>query len=228
MAVLSMYEAVRKGDDLMTNSKGRNTHEEFMSRETTHVSLEAKVIIPLSELKSMPVWQAVGVCEDPETLKKLLESGVDIEAHDHNGRTLLIVAAEQNPNHEIVRLLLDAGADVAFRTKFGVTALGQAARCNPNPKVLNVLIGAGAEIDSRGFQGQTPLMLAAYRITNTESMRLLIDAGARIEEKDLGADDDGAVLEQKLADLEEIAFRPQCASPANGGSAPCGNTKEGG
>ena len=134
----------------------------------------------------------------------------------------------QNPNHEIVRLLLDAGADVAFRTKFGVTALGQAARCNPNPKVLNVLIGAGAEIDSRGFQGQTPLMLAAYRITNAESMRLLIDAGARIEEKDLGADDDGAVLEQKLADLEEIAFRPQCASPANGGSAPCGNTKEGG
>jgi len=228
MAVLSMYEAVRKGDDLMTNSKGRNTHEEFMSRETTHVSLEAKVIIPLSELKSMPAWQAVGVCEDPETLKKLLESGVDIEARDHNGRTLLIVAAEQNPNHEIVRLLLDAGADVAFRTKFGVTALGQAARCNPNPKVLNVLIGAGAEIDSRGFQGQTPLMLAAYRITNAESMRLLIDAGARIEEKDLGADDDGAVLEQKLADLEEIAFRPQCASPANGGSAPCGNTKEGG
>ena len=212
----------------MTNSKGRNTHEEFMSRETTHVSLEAKVIIPLSELKSMPAWQAVGVCEDPETLKKLLESGVDIEARDHNGRTLLIVAAEQNPNHEIVRFLLDAGADVAFRTKFGVTALGQAARCNPNPKVLNVLIGAGAEIDSRGFQGQTPLMLAAYRITNAESMRLLIDAGARIEEKDLGADDDGAVLEQKLADLEEIAFRPQCASPANGGSAPCGNTKEGG
>ena len=212
----------------MTNSKGRNTHEEFMSRETTHVSLEAKVIIPLSELKSMPAWQAVGVCEDPETLKKLLESGVDIEARDHNGRTLLIVAAEQNPNHEIVQLLLDAGADVAFRTKFGVTALGQAARCNPNPKVLNVLIDAGAEIDSRGFQGQTPLMLAAYRITNAESMRLLIDAGARIEEKDLGADDDGAVLEQKLADLEEIAFRPQCASPANGGSAPCGNTKEGG
>ena len=212
----------------MTNSKGRNTHEEFMSRETTHVSLEAKVIIPLSELKSMPAWQAVGVCEDPETLKKLLESGVDIEARDHNGRTLLIVAAEQNPNHEIVRLLLDAGADVAFRTKFGVTALGQAARCNPNPKVLNVLIDAGAEIESRSFQGQTPLMLAAYRITNAESMRLLIDAGARIEEKDLGADDDGAVLEQKLADLEEIAFRPQCASPANGGSAPCGNTKEGG
>ena len=212
----------------MTNSKGRNTHEEFMSRETTHVSLEAKVIIPLSELKSMPAWQAVGVCEDPETLKKLLESGVDIEARDHNGRTLLIVAAEQNPNHEIVRLLLDAGADVAFRTKFGVTALGQAARCNPNPKVLNVLIDAGAEIDSRGFQGQTPLMLAAYRITNAESMQLLIDAGALIEEKDLGADDDGAVLEQKLADLEEIAFRPQCASPANGGSAPCGNTKEGG
>ena len=70
--------------------------------------------------------------------------------------------------------------------------------------------------------------LSHYRITNAESMRLLIDAGARIEEKDLGADDDGAVLEQKLADLEEIAFRPQCASPANGGSAPCGNTKEGG
>ena len=197
-----------------------------MSRETTHVSLEAKVIIPLSEFKSMPAWQAVGVREDPETLKKLLESGVDIEARDHNGRTLLIVAAERNPNHEIVRLLLDAGADVAFRTKFGVTALGQAARCNPNPKVLNVLIDAGAEIESRSFQGQTPLMLAAYRITNAESMRLLIDAGARIEEKDLGADDDGAVLEQKLADLEEIAFRPQCASPANGGSAPCGNTKK--
>ena len=184
MAVLSMYEAVRKGDDLMTNSKGRNTHEEFMSRETTHVSLEAKVIIPLSELKSMPVWQAVGVCEDPETLKKLLESGVDIEARDHNGRTLLIVAAERNPNHEIVRLLLDAGADVALRTKFGVTALGQAARCNPNPKVLNVLIDAGAEIESRSFQGQTPLMLAAYRITNAESMRLLIDAGADVNAQD--------------------------------------------
>ena len=40
-----------------------------------------------------------------------------------------------------------------------------------------------------------------------ETMRVLLDAGARIEEKDLGADDDGAVLEQKLADLEEIAFR---------------------
>ena len=68
------------------------------------------------------------------------------------------------------------------------------------------LIDAGAKVSQRCASGRTALTYAHEHKVAPETMRVLLDAGARIEEKDLGADDDGAVLEQMFADLEEIAF----------------------
>ena len=66
----------------MPNSKDRNTREHFMNREIKHASIKEKTKDSLSKLKSMPTWIAVGICDNPETLKMLLEEGADIEARD--------------------------------------------------------------------------------------------------------------------------------------------------
>ncbi len=140
-------------------------------------------------------------------MKVLIDAGAEIDSRGFQGQTPLMLAAYRITNAESIRLLLDAGADVNAQDNYGETPLILAAASpNSNPEALRVLIDAGANVSHRCASGRTALTYAHEHKVAPETMRVLLDAGARIEEKDLGADDDGAVLEQMFADLEEIAF----------------------
>ncbi|MCS7272885.1 MAG: ankyrin repeat domain-containing protein [Fimbriimonadales bacterium] len=70
-------------------------------------------------------------------LKAMLKRGVSPNLRDRNGRTLLMLAAE-NGHVDTVRLLLQHGADPSARSAFGETALDAAYR-GGNPEVVRLL-----------------------------------------------------------------------------------------
>lgn len=62
-------------------------------------------------------------------LQAMLDRGVSPNLRDRNGRTLLMLAAE-NGHHDTVRMLLERGADPNARSALGETALELAQRRN--------------------------------------------------------------------------------------------------
>src|SRR5208337_1198357 len=80
----------------------------------------------------------------PIQVQEAIKVGADIKARETDGRTPLLLAAEDNQNPEVIIVLLQAGADVNARDKDGQTPLMYAARKNQNPEVITALLKAGA------------------------------------------------------------------------------------
>lgn len=114
-----------------------------------------------------------------EEIKNMLETGINVNAIDKNGRTLLMLAVKENVNPEIIKILLEAGVDVNARGGSKMTALIYAAGSNTNPDVIKILLEAGADINAIGTYGATPIINAA-RNQNLEILPILLDAGADV------------------------------------------------
>jgi hypothetical protein len=62
----------------------------------------------------------------PQSVEDAINNGADIKALDSLGRTPLMLAAESNPNPEVIIALLKAGADAKAKDKAGKTAFDYA------------------------------------------------------------------------------------------------------
>ena len=94
--------------------------------------------------------------------------------------TPLHLAAESNPDPNVVRALLEAGADVGARAYYGQTPL-HFAGTNENSEVAALLLEAGADVNARERMGRTPLHAAAAGNENPAVIELLIEAGADVQ-----------------------------------------------
>jgi len=114
-----------------------------------------------------------------EELKKLIQSGVDINAKDiEDGRTALYHAISPNPGSiECMNFLLDSGADVNTKDNTGFTPLHKAAVHCINIEGVNSLIHAGADINCQDVDGNTALHMAAYG-GRDENIKALLEAYA--------------------------------------------------
>jgi len=110
----------------------------------------------------------------------ILEILPDLEARDAQGRTALMIVAEQNPRAEVIQILIEAGANIHATNPSGGTTLMYAAAANPNPQVLRLLIDAGACLEARHENGMTPLMFAASNNSNLQTLTTLIQQGASL------------------------------------------------
>jgi uncharacterized protein len=109
---------------------------------------------------------------DTETVKRLLESGVDPNAADREGIGALGIAI-QNGHGQVVTLLLGAGADPDSGAPKGFTPLMLAVREN-QAEVVDLLIAAKSKINViSGQTWMTALMFAACPRKNRIIRKLL-------------------------------------------------------
>ena len=104
---------------------------------------------------------------DVANLKKLLASGVKVDARDYYGHTPLHRARTA----EIAKVLLKAGAKVDARNESGWTPLYMAETA----EVAKVLLKAGASVSSRAFLAYTPLHTA---VNKADVVEFLLSVGA--------------------------------------------------
>jgi len=115
-----------------------------------------------------------------EMVKKLLESGMDIDSPSDYGTALCVSCAKGDRN--IAEFLIAEGADVDY-IKGSVNPLLLAVAAN-HKKIVEILVKEGADIDIEGEStGFTPLMLAA-RHGNSEIIKILLREGAYTETVD--------------------------------------------
>jgi len=147
---------------------------------------------------------------ETEIVKKLLESGVDVNEKNEEGETALHIASLVN-NVEIVKLLLESGADVNVKNTLGQTALHVASSPN-NVEVIKLLLEFGANPNVKTKKGgATPLHYASI-FGKLEVVKLLIASGADIHTKtysgktakDIAIEKGYQDIVEILADKEEI------------------------
>jgi ankyrin repeat protein len=84
---------------------------------------------------------------DIESVKALINQGMDINRRDENGRTALMFAVV-NRHYETMKVLLEHGADVNARSNVGGTALMGAAMAG-ELSMVQALLDKGADLDAR-------------------------------------------------------------------------------
>ncbi len=111
-----------------------------------------------------------------DTVKLLLEQGVDVNTQDSNQDTALILAAWYRHNN-IGELLLEYKANVNTRDKTGNTPLILATRKSCSG-LIKSLLEKGADINAQNNYGESALMYA-YK-NDQDTVNLLLDQGANI------------------------------------------------
>jgi hypothetical protein len=113
----------------------------------------------------------------------LVKSGFDVNTRDENGKTFLMIAAEDGSS-EVVEALLDKGADVNAKTKDGYTVLMSAAN-GGDDMVVTLLLKRGADANAKDNNGWTALMTAA-KTGRSKALKALLDRGADVNAQTKG------------------------------------------
>jgi len=124
---------------------------------------------------------------DPDRAKALLAQGADPNFRAPDGRTLLMIAADNRYSAVKVKVLLDAGADVNASNN-RMTPLMVAADQYVAESVA-ALLGQGADPKAADENGRTVLMHAAaskhsYQEASAPLIGLLIEHGADVNARD--------------------------------------------
>src|SRR5262249_59703013 len=114
--------------------------------ETRAIELKNGIDAPRSPTTER-LWTMAIAANDSSMVKKLLDSGADVNAKFGDSSTVLMGAAQAG-QIEIVRALLAAGASVNAQTRDGTTALLVAAQAGRAP-IVRGLIDAGADVNAR-------------------------------------------------------------------------------
>ena len=115
--------------------------------------------------------------QDLQTVRALIEQGIDVNTARADGATALLWAAHWD-DPDAAAVLLAAGANVNAADDHGVTPLERAAE-NASVAMVQTLLDAGANPNSAQTSGLTPLMTAA-RTGSVEVVEALIGRGAAV------------------------------------------------
>lgn len=119
--------------------------------------------------------------QDKATVRRLLQSGTDVNAASGDGATALHWAAQWNDT-DTADVLLKAGADANAAGILGVTPLSIACG-NGSAVMVTRLLAAGARPDAVSLNGETPLMNCS-RAGSLDAVRELIARGADVNARE--------------------------------------------
>jgi len=115
-----------------------------------------------------------------DTVKYLLDGGMQVDVRDAYGNTALIAAAS-NGQKELVDQLLAQGADIEARNDEELTALMGAA-VKGHFEVVYKLVQSGAKVNELNNDGESALFLAV-RYGHYRAAKVLLNAGANPNSK---------------------------------------------
>lgn len=118
---------------------------------------------------------------EADTVKLFLAAGMNPDAKNEKGDTVLMNALSANAN-AVVEALLNGGADPNARTTNASTALHLAALTG-NASGGQLLVSYKADVNAKTDIGETPLMIASLR-GYAELVKILLRAGADVNAKD--------------------------------------------
>lgn len=118
---------------------------------------------------------------DEAEVKRLLQTGTDVNAHNSEGETALHLAAIWD--EQLTQLVLDNGADVNVRNVDSETALMCAIRAD-NWETMKLLLQRGADVNALTDEGRSALHYAATSSLHEGTARFLLAKSANIEARD--------------------------------------------
>ncbi|MBD94842.1 MAG: hypothetical protein CL482_11380 [Acidobacteria bacterium] len=149
-----------------------------------HATLPAAlIVVTCATLALWPGWLLAAdvplidavTSGDHETIRALLDEGVDVNAPQGDGATALHWAVHLS-DRDTVAVLLEAGADVDAINDLEVAPLLLAAM-NGDATVVRMLLEAGADPNGGPVERERPLMRAAW-VGSLDVVTALLDAGA--------------------------------------------------
>jgi len=99
---------------------------------------------------------------DLDTVKALLDSGVNINAKEEVTGFTPLIAAAYHGDLDTVEFLLEKGADVNAKTSRGVTALIAASIDENNTEIAKLLLDKGADVNAKTKSGKTALQFSSF------------------------------------------------------------------
>ena len=112
-----------------------------------------------------------------DTVRLLIQAGVNVNETDPAGRTALHLAAQRNAT-AIIKELISEGVNVNDTNSFSETPLHVASQYG-KVEAIKELINLGANINAKTSQGKTPLHYAVSS-RSVESLQTLIDNNANV------------------------------------------------
>ena len=118
---------------------------------------------------------------DAVALAALVDRGVPVDVQNHNGDSLLMLAAYHG-HLDAARVLLTRGADATRANDRGQTPLAGAA-FKGDVATVRLLLDHGADVDGASPDAKTPLMFAAM-FDRAEVVTVLLERGASPARRD--------------------------------------------
>jgi hypothetical protein len=115
-----------------------------------------------------------------EQLKRLLDSGADVNAKDQEGWTPLAWAIRSR-QWAVVKVLLEKGAEINGKPSLSRTAVIEAAR-NGHLEVVRALLDKGLEVDMKG-KGDYTTLIKAIREGNLVFLTQLLEGDTKVDAK---------------------------------------------
>lgn len=117
-------------------------------------------------------------------VRKVIEEGADVNTLGKEDLTALHVAAQFNPDPEVISLLIEAGATVNATDYWLHTPLKYAVAHNENPDIIQTLLDAGAHYDPGQNKGWTLLHHAASFNPHPEIIDFLLHKGMDVNARE--------------------------------------------
>ena len=120
-----------------------------------------------------------------ESIQEYIKQGVDINAKNKDGYTILMKVIDFGFDIEIVKFLIDNGADVNAKDNKGLTALMISVDKSEDFDITSLLIENGADVNAKDNKGLTALIRAFdLEYSDYDTIEYLINKGADIEVED--------------------------------------------